>query len=735
MRNIRAWLKVFLFLPKVRIEILLLSVSVFLALQAGVYAQVTFQVASTPVTTVSNTDNTARAGDITFTNANSEPSALGTITVQYGAPITVPFSAVSISAPTDSEYATNLPTVNISASSNGNGLLVINVPSGVSGFGSSFSVSGVRLQIPGHTSPPPPAGAGSANISCTDNSIISGQTSVTVINSVFPGIGSLSGTPGLIDGVAGVLTVPPIVGAREGYLNAFDYSLSGNTTAVMVRFHVDQAPPAGVTVIFPAQAFAGSSEWRTASSNGSNLNLPVEITSSNLDVYYKAINSIEPFQTVSNPTIIETLSVPVTIDVTSFPLVAMTISYTASLAPIGPAFDGVNVISAPVPRFDASEVGPATLFSITGGIQASVAILLNPDGGTNEYKFPDDASNFYNYKVTYPPIGGLETDAVDLVVTPIFITQPELEAVLGGQFPGATLVRYDSTNNDFTDNHGVLFRTSCQNHVTHEPMPCPTPGVYDVRTSWNSPSGQLITNPAFLKLPGGSSTWENIFTEFLETRIDPTGSGRTCCSYSDFVFVDSVSGTSPTINMNSPINGAIYLLNQQVWADYDCTGTTVTSCLGTRPSGSLIDTSSLGTKSFEVNATVSSGPSADAKVSYQVGLYNVDGCLLYDPSRSVKKGATYPIKLQLCGAAGQNLSAPSLVLNALRVVKLDSSPDGPPLSDSGNANPDNNFRFDSSLGPGYIYNLSTRPLSAGTFYVEFVVTGDLTRYRAYFNVK
>ena len=364
-------------------------------------------------------------------------------------------------------------------------------------------------------------------------------------------------------------------------------------------------------------------------------------------------------------------------------------------------------------------------------VPPALAKLLDPNGGTNEYKFPNEQANLYNYKVTYPRFDG--SSNVDLVVTPTFITQKDLEAMLGDQFSGATLVPYD-----WTGGYGVLFSTSCKVHGSVQTTDCPIPGLYDVKTSWDSAWGESILQPAFVKLPTGSTVWENILTDYIVTRVDPTGSGRTCCKYSEFVFVDGVTGERPDITITTPLVGAIYTVNQSVAANYSCTGNYVVNCLGPAPSGSPIDTSSVGTKSFQVNATVSSGPSAVETVSYKVGVvYNTDGCLLYDWTKSVKKGAAYPIKLQVCDAAGKNLSAPNIVLHAVAPPKkMDNSPDGPIIY-AGNANPDFDFRFDSTLGVGggYIYNLKTTGLSSGTWKLYFTITGDPDTHSALFNVK
>ena len=51
----------------------------------------------------------------------------------------------------------------------------------------------------------------------------------------------------------------------------------------------------------------------------------------------------------------------------------------------------------------------------------------------------------------------------------------------------------------------------------------------------------------------------------------------------------------------------------------------------------------------------------------------------------------------------------------------------PPIEDSGNANPDCTFRYDSTLGGtggGYIFNLNTKGLGPGQYILSFYVGGD-----------
>jgi hypothetical protein len=80
-----------------------------------------------------------------------------------------------------------------------------------------------------------------------------------------------------------------------------------------------------------------------------------------------------------------------------------------------------------------------------------------------------------------------------------------------------------------------------------------------------------------------------------------------------------------------------------------------------------------------------------------------NACLLYDPTRAVKSGAAYPIKLYLCDVNNIDVSSPGVVLNATAISQIGGS--AGTVEDAGNANPDSNFRYDATQGPsgGYIF--------------------------------
>src|SRR5262249_40320186 len=142
-------------------------------------------------------------------------------------------------------------------------------------------------------------------------------------------------------------------------------------------------------------------------------------------------------------------------------------------------------------------------------------------------------------------------------------------------------------------------------------------------------------------------------------------------------------------------------------------------------SGAVIgSTFNNGTK---VCATVLSlSPFGVVEPSYQI-------CPLYDSNVAKNSGSAYPIKIQLCDTNANNLSSSSIVVHAVSVTQ--TSTDTPAtLNDTGNANPDLDFRYDSTLN-GYIFNLSTKGYATGSYNLNFTAGGDPGLHSAQFAVK
>ncbi|MDX6601094.1 MAG: hypothetical protein QOF13_296 [Solirubrobacterales bacterium] len=77
----------------------------------------------------------------------------------------------------------------------------------------------------------------------------------------------------------------------------------------------------------------------------------------------------------------------------------------------------------------------------------------------------------------------------------------------------------------------------------------------------------------------------------------------------------------PTISIVSPVDGATYTKDQVVTANYSCTppeGTTVEICDGPVANGAPLDTSTLGSHTFEVEGEDKDGAATEKSVSYTV---------------------------------------------------------------------------------------------------------------------
>ena len=129
----------------------------------------------------------------------------------------------------------------------------------------------------------------------------------------------------------------------------------------------------------------------------------------------------------------------------------------------------------------------------------------------------------------------------------------------------------------------------------------------------------------------------------------------------------------------------------------------------------------------EFSGGTSTAPSSDtATLSLS---FNV--CVLYDQTKAVKSGATYPIKLQLCDINGINVSSADIVVQAVNIQQISTSAYGDVIT-TGNANPDNNFRFDNGQ---YILNLKTTGLSTGVYKLYFTAGDDPVLHSVEFQVK
>ncbi len=143
--------------------------------------------------------------------------------------------------------------------------------------------------------------------------------------------------------------------------------------------------------------------------------------------------------------------------------------------------------------------------------------------------------------------------------------------------------------------------------------------------------------------------------------------------------------TPPTITLTTPAEGAVYLLGQTVNTDYACQdesgGSGLASCVGDVPNGSLIDTGSIGAKTFTVDAADNAGNIASVTHTYQV-IYNFTGFFspVDNPStmNTAKAGQTIPLKWRITDADGN----PVTNLTGVSVTAVSLSCPSAPTTDA-----------------------------------------------------
>ena len=103
------------------------------------------------------------------------------------------------------------------------------------------------------------------------------------------------------------------------------------------------------------------------------------------------------------------------------------------------------------------------------------------------------------------------------------------------------------------------------------------------------------------------------------TATDVDGNETTITRY--YAVVTPPDTTDPAITIVTPVDGSQYSLDEVVTADFSCDdggGSGIDTCLGTVPAGDPIDTSTLGSHTFTVDAVDLAGNTASQSVTYEV---------------------------------------------------------------------------------------------------------------------
>jgi hypothetical protein len=115
--------------------------------------------------------------------------------------------------------------------------------------------------------------------------------------------------------------------------------------------------------------------------------------------------------------------------------------------------------------------------------------------------------------------------------------------------------------------------------------------------------------------------------------------------------------SAPEINLVAPLDGDSYELGSEVLAEYECVDPDLATCVGTVPSGDPIDTSTIGFKTFTIEASDTNGNATSRTVTYNVhwpfgGLLSPVG---EHHIHYAKAGQSIPIKFDLGGNRGLDI--------------------------------------------------------------------------------
>jgi Bacterial Ig domain len=121
---------------------------------------------------------------------------------------------------------------------------------------------------------------------------------------------------------------------------------------------------------------------------------------------------------------------------------------------------------------------------------------------------------------------------------------------------------------------------------------------------------------------------------------------------------------APSISLLTPLDGAVYLLDQKVRAGYSCAdeagGSGLVSCAGPVADGAYLDTGSVGPRDFTVTAADGAGNSASATARYRV-VYDFEAFLWPVRNRPRvnvwRAGRSVPIRFELGGNQGLDVIA------------------------------------------------------------------------------
>jgi len=200
-----------------------------------------------------------------------------------------------------------------------------------------------------------------------------------------------------------------------------------------------------------------------------------------------------------------------------------------------------------------------------------------------------------------------------------------------------------------------------------------------------------------------------------------------------------IDKTDPVVHIVTPRDGAAYLLNAAIHADYSCADNLsgINSCNGPVTSGAAVDTSPVGSHTFAVNGFDNADNTGSSTHTYEVhyGFSGFGNPVAPVPMVNMAKaGQTVPIKYTLQNATGTFISDPSTFVSLMSApVSCNSNAPGGPAENADSAG-HSTLHYDTGSGQ-FVYNWKTMKSWTGSCRILTLRLNDGTEHLALFKFK
>jgi Tol biopolymer transport system component len=217
------------------------------------------------------------------------------------------------------------------------------------------------------------------------------------------------------------------------------------------------------------------------------------------------------------------------------------------------------------------------------------------------------------------------------------------------------------------------------------------------------------------------------------TATDSTGNSGAAGNSNNTATVQ-IDTAAPAIQITSPANGGVYILNTATASSYSCSDATsgVATCIGPVASGANFSASPVGAHTFIVSATDGAGNQAQLTNNYTI-IYNFNG--FFPPVDNlpvlnvVKAGRAIPVKFSLSG--NQGLSIFEAGYPKSQPIPCDSTALVDGIEETATAG-SSDLSYDASIDQ-YVYVWKTDKTWGGTCRQLVVKLNDGTSHQANFN--